>query len=84
MSAPVRVRVHPTSAYQKILKNNREPIKMDCFELSSRFIDCIKRPHIDNKKDKIKCKPEFDAYIECVKMTPPKLILSIERFSIKN
>ena len=54
---------------------------MNCSELATLFVDCIKRPHIDNKKDKIKCKPEFDAYTECVKtaMVPPILILTMER-----
>jgi hypothetical protein len=54
---------------------------MDCLELSSLFIECIKRPHIDNKMNKIKCKPEFDAYTECVKMNPviPILILNLEK-----
>ena len=51
---------------------------MNCLELGSLFIECIKRPHID-KKDKIKCKTEFDAYTECVKMNPPILILNMER-----
>ena len=55
---------------------------MNCLELGARFIECIKRPHtpIDNKKDKIKCKPEFDAYTDCAKqMVPPILILNMER-----
>jgi hypothetical protein len=56
---------------------------MNCLELGALFIECIKRPHID-KKDKIKCKPEFDAYTECVKMNPPILILNMERNINKN
>jgi hypothetical protein len=54
---------------------------MNCLELGLLFIECIKRPHIDNKKDKLKCKTEFDAYIDCVKQTmvPPTLILNMKR-----
>jgi len=52
---------------------------MNCLELGALFIECIRRPHIDNKKDKIKCKTEFDAYTKCVKMETPTLILNMER-----